>query len=109
MTKRLRRLLRTHAPADSDLSRVSIEERIEQNVLHHLFRAAAEAAWRRLEELMASSGLAWLARGGASGVLETEELLMEHMRMGMMKGMMECPMMKEMGPGEAPEKQEEHT
>lgn len=74
MMERLRRLLSTHAPADTDPSRVSIEERIEQSVLHHLFRGAAEAAWGRLEELMAHSGLAWPVRSGGPSGMASEEL-----------------------------------
>lgn len=74
MMERLRRLLTTHAPADTDPSPFSIEERIEQSVLHELFRGAAEAAWGRLEELMARSGLAWPVRSGGPSRLASEEL-----------------------------------
>ena len=74
MMERLRHLLTTHAPADTDPSRVSIEERIEQGVLHHLFRGAAEAAWERLEKLMARSGLTWPVRSGVPNGLASEEL-----------------------------------
>ena len=74
LMRRLRLLLTAHGPSAVEPHCSSIEERIEKSVLEYFFARASEAAWRRLEDRMAATGLSWPVRDGLPETLSPEEL-----------------------------------
>lgn len=74
LMERLRLLLAAHAPGAVEPPRSSIEERIDRSVSGHLFARASEAAWRRVEDLMQKTGLAWPVQDGLPRILSPEDL-----------------------------------
>lgn len=56
---RLRRALAAHAAPASLPAGASVSERIDWQVLRHLYHRAGERAWDRLQELRDRSGVAW--------------------------------------------------
>ena len=57
--ERLARVLAAHAPLSGDSPGTRFQDRIEMEVLRYLYLRAGEAAWIRLEDLLARTGLAW--------------------------------------------------
>jgi YHS domain-containing protein len=72
--ERLARVLVAHSPASEDCPETRFQDRIEMEVLRYLYLRAGEAAWSRLQDLLARSGLAWPPPDGLSSKTPTEEL-----------------------------------
>lgn len=59
----LARILEAHGAPASDLPRTRFRDRIEIHVLRYLYLRAGEEAWKRLQNLLARSGLSWPPSG----------------------------------------------
>jgi YHS domain-containing protein len=70
----LARVLAAHGAPSGNAPGVRFQDRIEMGVLRYLYLRAGEAAWSRLEGLLARTGLAWPPPDGLSANNPTEEL-----------------------------------
>ncbi|HYV41817.1 MAG TPA: hypothetical protein VEO02_08530 [Thermoanaerobaculia bacterium] len=76
--ERLARVLAAHAPLSGDSPGTRFQDRIELEVLRCLYLQAGEAAWSRLDDLLARTGLAWPPPDGLPSRNSTEEHQRQH-------------------------------
>lgn len=72
--ERLSRVLAAHAPLPGDFPGARFRDRIEMEVLRHLYARSGETAWSHLGDLLARTGLAWPPPDGLPLRISVEEL-----------------------------------
>lgn len=72
--ERLSRVLAAHAPLSGDFPGARFRDRIEMEVLRHLYARSGETAWSHLGDLLARTGLAWPPPDGLPLRISGEEL-----------------------------------